>query len=54
MVNSEEYTVRQMKIKQKNIDKMNKIKKISGRQLQWIVNYALEYTFEHDWDHLVD
>lgn len=54
MVEPEEYTVRQMKIKQKNIDKMNEIKKISGRQLQWIVNYALEYTFEHDWDHLTD
>lgn len=54
MSNDEEYTTRQMKIKQKNIDKMQEVKKLSGRQLQWIVNYALEYTFEHDWEHLVD
>lgn len=50
---SDEYTVRQMKIKQKNIDKMNEIKKASGRNQQWIVNAALEYFFEHEWDRLM-
>ncbi|MBR3209087.1 MAG: hypothetical protein IKF82_02345 [Bacilli bacterium] len=50
---SDEYTVRQMKIKQKNIDKMNEVKKSAGRNQQWIVNAALEYFFEHEWDRLM-
>lgn len=50
---SEKYTVRQMKIKQENIDKMNEIKASSGRAQQWIVNAALEYFFEHEWDRLM-
>lgn len=49
----DEYTVRQMKIKQANIDKMNEIKESSGRAQQWIVNAALEYFFEHEWDRLI-
>ena len=50
---SDEYTVRQVKIKQVNIDKMNEIKASSGRAQQWIVNAALEYFFEHEWDRLI-
>lgn len=49
----DKYTVRQMKIKQDTIDKMNEIKEASGRSQQWIVNAALEYFFEHEWDRLM-
>ena len=49
---SKEYTPRQFKIKQSSIDKMNEIKEKSGRNQQWIVNAALEYFFEHEWDRL--
>lgn len=48
-----DYTVRQVKVKQENIDKMNEIKASSGRSQQWIVNAALEYFFEHEWDRLI-
>lgn len=50
---SDDYTVRQVKIRQANIDKMNEIKANSGRAQQWIVNAALEYFFEHEWDRLM-
>ena len=50
---SEDYTVRQIKVKQKNVDTMNKIKESSGRTQQWIVNAALEYFFEHEMDRLM-
>ena len=49
---NEKYTPRQFKIKQSSIDKMNEIKEKSGRNQQWIVNAALEYFFEHEWDRL--
>lgn len=45
--------VRHMRIKQSNIDKLNEIKESSGRNQQWIVNAALEYFFEHEWDRLI-
>lgn len=53
MMAKENFTVRQMKIKQEYIDKMNEIKKTSGRSQQWIVNAAIEYFLEHEWDRLI-
>lgn len=50
---AEKFTVRQMKVSQENINKMNEIKAQSGRSQQWIVNAALEYFFEHEWDRLI-
>lgn len=50
---SDKFTARKMKISQVNIDKMNEIKESSGRTQQWIVNAALDYFFEHEWDRLI-
>lgn len=50
---AKEYQVRQMKIKPENIEKMNEIKESSGRTQIWIVNAALEYFFEHEWERLM-
>lgn len=50
---TKEYSVRQVKLSQKNIDTMKKIKESSGRTQQWIVNAALEYFFEHEMDRLI-
>lgn len=46
-------TVRKLQIEQENIDKMNEIKSSAGRTQQWIVNEALHYFFEHEWDRLI-
>lgn len=50
---NEKYSIRQMKITQENIDKMKELKKSSGRTQQWIVNAALDYFFEHEWERLL-
>ena len=49
----EGYTVRKVQIKQEYIDMMNELKDKSGRTQQWIVNAAIGYFFEHEWDRLV-
>lgn len=48
-----EYSPRQIKLTTENIDKLNELKEKSGRTQQWIVNHALEYLFEHEWDNLI-
>ena len=47
-----DYTVRSMKIKTENIERLNEIKEKSGRTQQWVINAALEYFFENEWDYL--
>lgn len=49
----ENYTVRKVKIKQEYIDMMNELKDKSGRTQQWIVNAAIGYFLEHEWDRLI-
>lgn len=48
-----EYEVRQVKIKPEYMKKMKEIKEKSGRTQVWIINAALEYFFEHEWDRLI-
>lgn len=48
------YTPRHLKISDENIEKLVEIKEKSGRTQQWIVNKALEYFFEHEWDRLIE
>lgn len=52
-MSEEEYSPRHVKLSKANIKKMKEIKKTSGRTQQWIVNAALEYFFEHEWDLLI-
>lgn len=47
------YSPRHVKLSEENIEKLNQIKELSGRTQQWVINEALTYFFEHEWDRLV-
>lgn len=47
------YNPRHVKISEENIKKMKEIKEQSGRTQQWIINEALEYFFDREWDRLI-
>ena len=49
----EEYTPRHVRLKKSNIEKMNELKELSGRNQTWILNKALDYLFENEWDNLI-
>ena len=49
----EEYSPRHIRIKKNHIEKMQELKEVSGRSQTWIVNKALDYLFENEWDNLI-
>lgn len=48
-----QYSPRHVKISEKNIERMNELKSKTGRTQQWIMNAAIEYFLDREWDSLM-
>lgn len=47
------YSSRKIKISEENIERMNELKTKTGRTQQWIMNAAIEYFLDREWDSLM-
>lgn len=50
----DEYSPRHVRLRKDHIEKLGEIKERSGRSQTWVVNKALDYFFEREWDRLVE
>ena len=49
----DKYTPRHIRLKESHIEKLNELKEVSGRSQTWVINRALDYLFENEWDNLI-
>ena len=47
------YSPRKVKISEENIERMNELKSKTGRTQQWVMNTAIAYFLDREWDNLI-